>query len=289
MQHNEVMTLLEQSKDLPKVPENISYILKILNNPIGLDIEDLSEKLSDCCELEKYILSLINCGYFQLMRKITSIKEAINYLGMSTVKILTVVYITRLLLGDGTRKAELFDYRIYWNHILGTAVASEDIYKRKSPGDKYRIFAYGLLHDIGIAVMDICIPDVIDDIFKMEKEKGLHQIIAERQIMGGITHSDIGAWICKRWGLPEDIQTVVEFHHRPFSAEKYIEEVMSIHVGDLISTNYYEKLLGLNFTNIYPKGTLNSVGMSENDILSLSETLHEKVESAKEKFSFLIL
>jgi hypothetical protein len=38
-----------------------------------------------------------------------------------------------------------------------------------------------------------------------EFDGSLHQIVAEKIVLGGLTHSDVGAWLCKKWQFRDDI------------------------------------------------------------------------------------
>ena len=75
--------------------------------------------------------------------------------------------------------------------------------------------------------------------------KGIHQIVAEKTVLGGLTHADIGAWLCRKWNIREDIINIVEFHHSPLLSRLNTCEVKLLHLADIISTEYYEKLLGI--------------------------------------------
>lgn len=144
----------------------------------------------------------------------SNLREAVIYLGMHTVQVLLIAFITRTLLPEKSGRSKLFSRISYWKHCMGTSIASCKLAVKVGICDKYEPFAYGLVHDIGIAVLDTCLPEVLDEVFT-KVEEGTPQIIAEKEVMGGLTHSDIGAWICEKWGLPENICSVVEYHHKP--------------------------------------------------------------------------
>ncbi|HHX62109.1 MAG TPA: HDOD domain-containing protein, partial [Epulopiscium sp.] len=139
---------------------------------------------------------------------------------------------------------------------------------------------YGLIHDIGIAVLDTCVPEVLDEITQKLK-KGMHQVVAERSILGGITHSGVGAWLCERWNIPEDITGIVEFHHTPFASKTLTDELKLIYIADVISTEYYEKLLGLNLNYQISKRIMESMGLTDKDVEIIAKKLPEEIEKVK--------
>jgi len=103
-------------------------------------------------------------------------------------------------------------------------------------------------------------------------------VIAERLVFGGITHADIGAWLCRKWNIREDITSIVEFHHTPFMAQNTTDEVKIVYVADIISTEYYEKLLGLNINHEISRKIMDHLGITDDDRLEIAEALPQEVE-----------
>lgn len=284
MDKDNIFELLDNSQYLPEVTENLSEILDILNNPIGLNIDILSEKVSQSEELNKLLLNNINTGYFQIHKEIESVKEAIIYLGMQTVQNLLIFFITLQLFPKTIKKSSrIFNMHHYWKHVLGTSVASSILSSQLNKGDKYKLFSYGLIHDIGIVALDVCLPDLIDEITE-KLLKGVHQLIAERTVLGGITHAEIGAWLCKRWNIRDDIKNIVEYHHTPFLTQAHIEEVQIVYVADVISTQYYEKLLGVNLNHAINKKVIETLGITDQDMKMVMEAFPSEVEKAISHF-----
>lgn len=281
MQKERIFELIEESQYLPELSEDMSRILNILKNPLDADIDMLIDKVSNSGELKTLMLKNLNSGYFQLSKEISTIKEAIVYLGMQTVQNLLIFFITLQLFPKSINNSHrTFDMHKYWKHVMGTSVAACMLASQIKKGDKYKLFSYGLIHDIGIVVLDTCLPMIIDEITE-KLLSGVHQIIAERITLGGITHSDIGAWLCRRWNIREDITNIVEFHHTPFLAKANIEEVQLIYAADVISTEYYEKLLGVNLNHDISAKVMKSLGLTSEDIHAVIKGLPKELEKAK--------
>lgn len=285
MGDHKIYQLIENSGYLPKIPKDVGEVLEMLNSPVELDIDMLIEKVSNTEQLNELMIRNLNSGYFQLSKRIDTIREAIIYLGMHTVQNLLIFFITSQLFNNlREKRPRIFTMKRYWNHVLGTSVASCMISSRIKVSDRYKLFSYGLIHDIGIAVLDTCLPELIDKITE-KLQNGTHQIIAERIVLGGITHSDIGAWLCRKWNLRDDIVNIVEIHHTPFLAKSNNDELKIIHLADVISTDYYEKLFGLNLNHGMNTKIMNSLGIAENDIQVISEVLPKELEKLSGYFS----
>ncbi len=279
MDKDTLFKLLENSGSLPELPQSISEILAMLKNPLETDIDVLAEKVSQNEQLNALMLANLNSGYYHINKKLASVREAVVYLGMQAVQNLTVFFISRLLFPDGPRgKKRSFDMPRYWKHVIGTSVAGSMLSARTKQGDRYKFFTYGLIHDIGIALLDACLPDLIDEI-AVRVSDGIHQLVAERSLLGGLTHAEVGAWLCRRWGIREDITGIVEHHHAPFLAGPNAAEVRLIHVADTISTMYYEKLLGLSTSHTISPHILSLAGVTETDAQAVAAALPQEVES----------
>lgn len=52
----------------------------------------------------------------------------------------------------------------------------------------------------------------------------------------GISHASLGAQLAKKWDFPEDLITIIDYHHKPFVApEPYKEIVELVYVANMMS------------------------------------------------------
>ncbi|MFT8315252.1 MAG: HDOD domain-containing protein [Clostridium sp.] len=277
MNKSEIINYIEQSNRLPKINKDFTNIISILETSNSFDIDTLVDEISKWPNLKTSLLTIINSGYFKIPKKVSSLKESIMYLGTTTIHRLVLSYLIKCLLPDNLGRSDAIDRVKYLKHCLGTSIAATAIADKLGLKDKYKYFAYGLVHDIGNAVLDICLPGIINEVVKIEL-KGVHQIVAERTVMEGCTHSDIGNWLCEKWNLPKDVNAAITYHHTPLLATEYIEEVNVMSIADSISTLYYEKLLCLNTFYVLNETVADSLGITMEDIEKISKELPDKVE-----------
>lgn len=274
-QHN-IINLIKASEDLPKIPKDFGAIIKMFSEPSDYDLDQCVEYFSRFPQLGTVLIQELNLDS-RLKKEIRTIKEAINYLGAKTSGLIIIAYVTRLLIPNKYGKTKLFDSKKYWKHCLATSLAAYMISAETKLSDKDKMFTYGLIHDIGITVLDICLPDHLDEINEIHL-KGTHQLIAEKIVLNGITHAEVGRWICQEWGLPEEISDIVGFHHTPMLTERNVDEVRIIHLADSISTNYYERLLGNNTTFIYTNKIMEALNVSKEFVDYIIEKLPAEVD-----------
>ncbi|WFA07616.1 HDOD domain-containing protein [Tissierella sp. Yu-01] len=284
MDNHYIIELIEGSSYLPKISSTFGDILTMLLEPYEFNMDECIEKISNHPGLEKSLVRVLNYNS-NLNRVISNLKDAVVYLGAKTTKIVAISYITRLLLPDKIGRAKIFNNKVYWKHCVGTSIASYMIAEETNLCDKDKMFTYGLIHDIGITVLDICLPDYIDKIYSLQL-KGIHQIAAEKIVLSGLTHSEIGMWLCKNWGLPDEIVDIVGYHHSPFKNSSVSNEVKIIHLADSISTKYYEKLLGNERTFIYSEKIRESLNLSANYIEDIGKVLPKEVDKVMDIINF---
>ena len=277
MQNHPIIKQIKQSNILPQIPKAFGDTLHMLMNPYGFDINQCIERLSSLPKLESTIIQFLNYNS-RLNRKFVTLKDAILYLGAKNTRMIAIAYITRLLLPGSSGRTRIFDNEKFWKHCIGTSISSYMIAEATGLCDKERIFTYGLIHDIGVTVLDICLPEHLDKIYTMQLQKGIHQIAAEKIVLDGITHSEIGMWICKEWALPEEIAEVVGYHHSPFIDGKTGNMVKIMYLADSISTNYYESLLGTDTTFIYNDKTRETLNIHKELMDNIAKKLPQEVE-----------
>lgn len=278
MKSHYIYNMIESSNKMPVISEDVCQILELLNDPSAVDIDVLSSKVEKCNELNILLLENINSGYFRNVKKIATIKEAIILIGMRTIINLIVFFITKSVFKlDLNREQRKFDIHKYWRHVLGTSIAAQIITQRCNKGDKHMLFTYGLIHDIGIPVLDYCLPEYLDRIAE-KVNSGTHQIVAEKIVLGGLTHSEIGAWLCQKWHFRCDITEIVQYHHTPFLTEvKSIDNII-MHVADVISTENYEKLFGINSNYEVSSKVLEKIGLSKEDYDEIALRLPQEID-----------
>lgn len=103
-----------------------------------------------------------------------------------------------------------------WRHALQVGGALRAMADLEASGTVDRDVAYasGLLHDVGRLVMFQEAPEVLRQIDEGAWDTPQELVDAERRLCG-VTHADLGARACERWGLPDVLVDVVRRHHSP--------------------------------------------------------------------------
>lgn len=280
----EVFRLIESSNALPKLPKTTQQIFRLLSTPNTMSIEDLAERVEQDRDLTEKVLEYLNSDYFHLRRDIPNIKDALVFLGLESVRNFLIFFIAqKFFQQEDTGKSKVFNMKQYWRHVLATSIAAEIISEKLGKEDRYRLFFIGLNHDIGILVMNACLPEELDQI-TTKVMNGVHQIVAEKVVMNGITHDQIGSWICERWHFSPEVSRVIRYHHTPYLCHEDLHTLEIMFLADSIGTDYYEKLLNVHRNIPINKKVLSSLGISSREVEQIGEKLLERVEGLANRF-----
>jgi HD-like signal output (HDOD) protein len=271
------------SQKLPKMPPKVRSLLYALEQPQKYSIAEVAALVADCGNLEGIVLDMLNSGFFRTRRKARSAQDAFLLIGFSAARSVVLGVVLKGLFP----KEELvqnFDRDFFLRHCIGTALASEMLAERMGADsrlNRYRLSTYGFAHDIGTLAMDYCAPITLSRIYAYAKRESVPVLQAERAVLGELTHSSIGDHVCRLWQLPGDITNVVAYHHAPRKAAEDEQAVAILYVGDIISWNYYERLLGNHDLRYAMDPTvLSSLGLTKADAQQVEDDLPQKVDEA---------
>lgn len=216
--------------------------LKSVNEALGKltaqsqsPVNEIAEVISRDLSLTARLLRLVNSVFGGLSVKITSIEEAIFFLGLRQIRQLTMT--TRVI--DEMEKFETegmeVDWKKIWRHSIGSGILTREILSMTQgimEDDTYYIC--GLLHDIGKLVMLSIFPEELKASMAFEGSSA-GEIARKEKAAFGWDHAEIGAMYLEVHGLPREIVASVLFHHDPEAAVQQNLHAAGIQVADSIA------------------------------------------------------
>jgi putative nucleotidyltransferase with HDIG domain len=177
------------------------------------------------------LLRLVNSVYYGLSTPVSSIEEAVFYLGVRQIRRLAVV---TPVIEDLQKLAghSSFPWREFWRHCIATAIMTRETLGEAQSGSDESEYVAGLLHDVGKIIMVAAFPEYFEQIqagLREEKRNLLHLETA----MLGINHCELGALYLSAHKLPAATMQAVRFHHHPGSATTDLRLVAAVQVADL--------------------------------------------------------
>ena len=208
---NDLTDLAKKIGKLPTLPGVAIKILQAMQRETP-NIGEISEVISADGPLSAKVLRVVNSPFYGLSKKITSVHQAIVYLGLNAVKNLALSF--SLLRGFAPKRKGAFDYVQFSKDSLVGAVAAKSLTEKINRRHGENAFFLGLLQNIGMLIMVESMPDEYEKVIGEAGSIGrpLHEI--EKNLLG-INHMEVGEFVTHSWGLPATFNVPIGFHHCP--------------------------------------------------------------------------
>lgn len=225
--------LIANSKELSSLPEIYIRVSELLD-----DANSTSEQIGAVVQTDPAItariLKVVNSSFYGFPSEIATISQAISILGRNPLRQI----LTGAVLGGVFSRLsnDVFLMDDFWQHSVLSAVMAKYCYANivgRNQSDE--LFIAGLIHDIGRLIIAHQLPEQSMAIQRtIDTEDNLNIIDIEQQALG-FTHSDVGAAIMKKWGLPKLLQTCALNHHTPNATEEFKKEVWILYIANSLA------------------------------------------------------
>ena len=284
MEQRSIFEQLEMDGSLPKLPAALTRLFSLLATPVSRNNDSMVAEVEkvDCIrEIFRENPTVALLSYIAGREQFQGLRELMDSKNISA---LLIAIIVKRLLPQQSGRAREFDREKYWQHSLATAVAARLIAEKTRIADRDAVFAYGLIHDIGVTVMDYCLPEILDKICRAKKQ-GIPQINAEKDLMNGLSHEEIGGWLCEKWRLPLDVHSVVKYHHRPLAATSFVDETKMMYLADMISAAHYGESIGIKLAAKTEEVVRGHLGITQTGLAAIQKVLPEEVTAVSRLLS----
>ena len=226
---DKVKLVVERLKDIPTLPSVVQKIIEIVDSPTT-SASDLNLAISMDKALSIKVLKLVNSAFYGFPKRIETLTQAIVILGFNTVRSLALsISMVDFLKGRGSRQ---LNYGEFWKHSIATSIMARAIAKKAFPTIAEESFVSGLLHDIGILILDQFLPKEYAAAFDRMHNENITLFDAERKELG-ITHCDVGGMLAEKWNLPDPLLYSIKYHHEPSPEKDYFPIVSTVHVANI--------------------------------------------------------
>jgi len=184
------------------VVAGVLQLLDLGSAPVRL----IAARVSQSPEIAAQVLRLGNSALYS--EPVDTIERAVVRIGERTLRALLLAATTYRLL-EGAVAGYGFP-RLYLVHHAGeVATMAQSLARRGPTAFVSQAYLAGLLHDLGKPILAHVAGEK-----GLVAEGGITSVAQERELFG-TDHARVGAWIARRWGLPEDLCLAMERHHDP--------------------------------------------------------------------------
>lgn len=225
-----------ENSELASIGAVVCKIIKITNDDDSTVLE-LKQAIEKDPPLSAKLLRRANSAHYGLRHNVTSIQEALFYMGFNVVKEMAI----NLKMSDAFNDKKMtngYSRSELWKHSLGVAICAKNIYRKEYSEKGDAIYVTGLLHDLGIIVEEQCAPDRFFEITSKMINENISLIDAEKELQG-FDHCRVGQELFGFWKLPKDIVAVIEHQHNPMkAAPMYAKQTQTLFVADYLCSQF---------------------------------------------------
>ena len=255
----EVAGRIDEISTLPTVALRI---MEVAGNPSAgaADLKSIVEADPALCVR---VLRCVNTAAYSLRREIADLGQAIAFIGFDRVRDLAVTATVSDLFRSPQAVAT-YDRAGLWRHLAATGICARMIAVRTRVRGFEDAFLAGLLHDIGIILMDQhCNNAFKQIILSLTSETTLCEV--EKKYLGW-DHAELGYQVGTQWRLPKTVLTSVRHHHAPDSAQGSDETIVHcVALANLLVTLKGYSSVGLNLVGLC-KSSLEALRLTKDDL-----------------------
>ena len=212
-----------QIESLSYLPTTAAVAMKFVE--LGKDLRaepaDYAKVIGADSSLSSKLLALANSPWFGLPNKVTSVRLAVNLLGLGTVRTMAISYCMAGLHNELRLTQE--ESRMFWEAALCKAVAAQRYAKARNERLADEAFVGGLFQDFALPVMYATAREHLLPILQDAALDGQAQLHREREVFH-LDHVEIGRVLAEKLELPEILVDAVAFHHDRQRLSEFTED-----------------------------------------------------------------
>lgn len=172
------------------------------------------------------LLRLANSSFYNFPAQVESVSRAVRLIG--TNELYNLALATSAVAAFQRVPRELMDMDKFWEQSVYTGLVARGLGRRSGFRQGERLFAAGLLHNIGLLVLLEQAPDECTTL--LERAEGMPRPDLELAAFG-FRVCDLGHALMTLWRLPTSLTEVVRYQHDPEQSAGERVAAALVHVG----------------------------------------------------------
>ena len=270
---------IDQVSTLPHIAMKV---MEVANDP-NSGAMDLKEVMEYDPALSTRVLRYVNSSKYGIRNSITSLAQAIAYLGVKQIRNMAITTSVSELFRD-ERQIGPYSRKQLWHHLVSVGVCARLLAMRRGVSNFEDCFLAGLLHDIGIVLEDQHLHQPFTDVIhSMEEKKTLCQWEREKL---SFTHTELAYQVVRRWKFPESIAAAIRYHHQSDKYEGPSQSlVYCVEVANTLCTLKGISSVGKKLVQ-FNKKAFEELSLERNDIEVLVADFEEELQEYSTWFDF---
>jgi len=263
---------------LPVLPEVGQRVSTMLHDPL-MSMGELAEVLNQAPQISLQLLKLANSVAYGGSSAIDDVELACARLGLRVVAN-TVSTVLHGNLYRSANRAHRGLMQNLWRHAVVSALFCDGLTQQASSVDRHLAYEAGLLHDIGMVLLDLITVRYVGRVGRLRESMELLEDVLDR------FHPLVGLCVAQHWGLPQPVRFAIYFHkHDAVPLENGAGPVVdSVRVASDLTHTMGLGLRWENGVELAENGAAKRLGLSVEDLAAFRESNAEKVEAALAAF-----
>lgn len=217
----------------PAIPALYGDILQALESP-DVTCQQVGDLIAADDNLIQELLVLTRSAYLGLPQRIVEPVEAVEVLGLETVKALVMAL--RFLAEHSESQRGYLSLAQVWEHSKHVAQIARDLvlFETKDRAIASQALTAGLLHDLGKVVLATNYDDLYGRVHSLARKQPVPLWEIEKEMFGA-NHGEIGACLLGMWNMPIAIVDAVALHHEPPLGEHdRLSPLAAVHIANVL-------------------------------------------------------
>jgi len=262
---------IEELAEFPVLDATVLRVITLCDDQDST-AADLVDALEQDATFAANLLRFANSAARSHPIRAKTIRQAVMLVGRRALRRLALEAATYRFLerSKGNGRASFGQLHLHAITVATGAAATSD--EAGAPGDTAHLA--GLLHDVGKLVLpEVFGADVCDELAQ-RFPSGAERVLAERERFG-IDHAQCGALLAEAWGMPEDVASIIAWHHGgPTGVGTPNADVACVQIADIVAG----MLVGAEADHALLEVALHRLGLSADllDVLAAQITHTEQ-------------
>ncbi len=276
----DIFVEIQKARHLPKLPQVMLELIRVCNDELS-NTQDLTDIISTDPALTSKLLQIIGSSYVNLSGKVSSVKDAVVYLGVDTIRNIAISS-SAIHFFSLVKNLPEFNINRFWFHSYKCGLIARQLAREYNLPNEEEFFLGGLLHDIGRLILIQANPEEYRNILNRVQEE--EDILAAEMETFGADTPRVSAWFFRQWNLNPLISGAILFVNEP--EEKVHSELSQIKVmfiaNVLAGSSALDRIPGLASFSALSKDFLERVTMrAQEEATEMASTLGLKLDTVE--------
>ena len=272
-----------EGASIPSIPHILQTILALTSDPTSSG-RALEEKIMAEPGLVTHLLRTVNSAYYGLLRKVSSIRQAVVLLGYTAVRSMASGLIMINTFNQLPRITRRYLQDV-WAHSLTTAGLATVLAGNKPREKKDSLILAAMVHNVGHLVLAQYLETDYDELTQSDP----FPPVTEERDRFGVDHAEVGALLLESWKFEKEIIDLVRAHHESefFKGDHSLIGVLILSQALAKKSDSLKDFLAMEEEHVEEEilGMLPGVGLTWKELQGRRSAILQSIEVTRQNLS----